>query len=112
MSWDAQLTTECCGSDRGEWGYTGNTSGIVNLALATAGYPSDQTWWKRISGLTGKDAAVLLAAAVNEIQSNRSTYEAMNPENGWGDTAGILAQLRSMLDACSIDTPTRWTIHG
>jgi len=42
----------------------------------------------------------LLEAGIEKLMADPAKFEAMNPENGWGDYAGLLRVARRYLAAC------------
>lgn len=132
MSWDADLIK---GGERvGAWNYTHNVGRMANAALDTAGYlrPHDprivsrfrraagvwkrepfgpMTWWKILDGMPGQEGAVLLDTIIKEIEDDPARYEAMNPENGWGDCVSFLGVLRDMRAAVP-EGVSQWSVSG
>jgi hypothetical protein len=51
-------------------------------------------------GKTAGEIAASLAAGVAHMESNRSDYIPLNPENGWGNYEGALDFLREYAGAC------------
>ena len=49
---------------------------------------------------TGEELSPLLDLAISRMQLDPEKYEAMNPENGWGDYEGAVNCLRKILSAC------------
>ena len=98
MSWDATLVTACCGASRGDWGYTYNTTAMT-IAAADAIGVEWSGFQRTLDGMNAADAASLLAAIRDEMVRNPARYEAMNPENGWGNRCGIVGVMREMIDA-------------
>ncbi|MEV7014073.1 hypothetical protein [Streptosporangium sp. NPDC051022] len=47
------------------------------------------------------EAAGPLAEAVTRMEATPAIYQAMNPENGWGNYEGALAYLRRLAEACA-----------
>lgn len=107
MSWDADLYTACCGSHRGEWNYTYNTTPMVRAAATRIGIPFD-SFQATLHGMTGHESVPLLRAVIEELEQNADRYEVMNPSNGWGSRVGIIEVMREMADAADIATPTVW----
>ena len=97
MSWDADLVNECCGSVRGSWGYTYNTTPMTVAAAEAVGV--EWGGFRTLDGVDATDGATLLAAICDELVRNSAKYEDMNPENGWGDRMGIVKVMREMIDA-------------
>ena len=98
MSWDATLVTACCGTNRGDWNYTYNTTPMTVAAAATVGVEWGG-FQHTLDGMEALEAASVLAAICDEMVRNSSRYEDMNPENGWGDRVGIVKVMREMVDA-------------
>lgn len=63
-------------------------------------------------GTLAADAIEPLTAGIDVIESDRERFEAMNPANGWGDTAGALQLLRDLRDACRAHPATTIRVSG
>lgn len=72
--------------------YTTNVSGMWALALGYRLY--------EVSGRNAGETVPDLDRAIAAMQADPATYQAMNPDNGWGDYSGALEYLRSLRDAC------------
>lgn len=119
MGWDASLVDDR-GHVEGDWNYTYNVTPMLRIASEVAGVAmTDQRWMgidgapevgfsRWLDGRTGAEGQALLVPLIQELESNPSRYEAMNPPNGWGSYAGILGVLREMV-ARTPEWPTRWT---
>lgn len=53
-----------------------------------------------MGGKTGAECLPHLEAGMLDMAQNRSRYEAMQPENGWGSYGGALSVLVEMACAC------------
>lgn len=100
MGWDASLAYPPAvdlapAAEAWTGGYTHNTNGMVKAAADAAGIACER-WLDLLDGSTGAAAAGPLEAIVAELHQRPDVYEAMNPENGWGDRAGITALLAAM----------------
>lgn len=104
MSWDADV----CGHS---WNYTHNTNRMIATAAESAGYDlGDEAWYRWLDGRTIDSGRPFLAAIVREMEAHPETYEAMNPENGWGSYDSLLDTLREMRD---VRPPsTTWAVSG
>lgn len=109
MSWDADLTDDR-GHLEGAWNYTHNCNHMIRHALHVAGYP-DGIWWDGFNGMTGPQGAAVLADVIRVLERNPDVYNAMNPDNGWGDRESLVKTLTEMRDAVP-EWPTIWTISG
>lgn len=129
MSWTAYLVDDR-GHTEGEWDYTHNTNGMIAAAYkAVTGQTIEQcdgplgraigaAWWYGLHDKSGPEGAEYLNAIIKGLEAEPSTYQAMNPENGWGSydggrdgDEGILNVLRKMRDAVP-EWPTKWDVHG
>lgn len=109
MSWDASLDCATCNHASGEWGYTYNTTPMTVHAAEAAGV----VWHgfqRTLDGMNALDGAQLLAAICDEMVLNAARYEAMNPENGWGNRAGIVEVMRQMIDAGVASPQSTWRV--
>jgi hypothetical protein len=125
MSWDAWLVDDRGHTD-GEWNYTHNCNGMIELALGDAveataapwwadlgagGGIGRRSWWDLLDGKSGPEGAELLDHVIRSLEAEPETYVAMNPENGWGDYDGLLKVLRDMCRSVP-EWPTRWKVWG
>jgi hypothetical protein len=55
---------------------------------------------REMDGMPARDAAPVLAAAVDAMRADPESYRAMNPENGWGDYATAMQFLASIHAVC------------
>lgn len=109
MSWDASLVCDACRHAIGEWNYTYNTTPMVSAAAEAAGIEDGFGFQHDLNGMNGADGQRTLRLIIREMEDHPATYRAMNPENGWGDYAGILGVLREMADATP-EAPTTWSV--
>ena len=110
MSWDAELTTKCCGIQYGgDFGYTYNTTSMVAFAAETIGEEFDG-FQRTLDGMDGSEGRKLLRRLSDELHDNAAKYDEMNPENGWGSREGIVAEMRRMADAVPGSPETVWRV--
>ena len=110
MSWDARLTTKCCGvTYGGEFGYTYNTTALVCAAAEAVGVEFDG-FQSTLDGMDGHAGRDLLRRIAHEIHDHPSKYDAMNPENGWGSREGVVAEMLAMAAAVPETPPTIWRV--
>lgn len=121
MSWDADLSTKCCGAERGSWNYTHNTSCMIYDALTLCAWErpeaapparEDWRWYDLLDGLDGAQGAEMLTALIAALEATPDRYLLMNPPNGWGTYDGMLRVLREMRDASLSEVPTEWRCSG
>lgn len=79
--------------------YTYNCSGML-VEATKVGWPPEGLSLNDLHGWEAYDVAHVLHHALEVMQSDRSKYEAMNPENGWGDLEGWMKFLRTIIEAC------------
>lgn len=79
--------------------YTWNCRPMFEAAAADK-YPEIQSPHDLI-GKTGAEALPILAHIVSRMEADPATYEAMNPDNGWGSYKTWLPFLRKWRDACA-----------
>lgn len=133
MSWDIWLF-----DDRGhleaEWNLTSNVGCMVSDALDVIGYvlPDDtrpckwydretKTWHDAPNGhgtihwleelikMNGAEGGAYISSILKQLQSDPERYEAMNPENGWGNYGQLCAMLQDMIKSIP-EWPCRWEI--
>lgn len=51
-----------------------------------------------LNGMTGEEAIPKIEKGINDMNTNRAKYDAMNPPNGWGSADGTLAFLYELLE--------------
>ncbi|MFA5187088.1 MAG: hypothetical protein WC551_11450 [Patescibacteria group bacterium] len=73
---------------------TSNVGGMYQLAFGT------NDGIKFLNGKKGADALPLIDSAIAAFEATPATFEAMNPENGWGDSKGALRVLRKLKSWC------------
>ncbi len=98
VSWDASLQCPHCNQARGDWNYTYNTTPMT-VAAAEAVNVEWDGFQRTLDGMSAVDGANLLSVICDELVRNSAKYEAMNPENGWGNRIGIVRVMREMIDA-------------
>ena len=120
MSWNAYLDTPD-GIHVGDWNYTHNTNGMIAAALKAAGHGDTEqcggplgpaigpAWWKRLSGMSGRDSVAFLDAIITELTDHPDVYA---PMNGWGTRESLIGVLTEMRDAVPPVTETVWTTSG
>lgn len=127
MSWDADLYCPHCSSNVFDQNYTHNTNRMANVAAGITHDPDmgvaqeivgiggprlDDTWWRRLNGMTGTQAKEFLGGILADFDARPMTYRAMNPDNGWGDFDSFRDVLRRMRDK-SADAPDAvWETSG
>lgn len=81
--------------------YTHNCQPMWSHALKETG--AKITHLCDFDGVNANDAYPMLQRAVNHMNNpeNRPTYEAMNPENGWGSFTSAREYLRRFMEACA-----------
>ncbi len=84
----------------GEWpasvgeshNYTYNVSGMYRVAFGDNGV-------NNLHGMTGRDAANLLDAAMMYMREHMEEMRQLNPKNGWGDADGALRFLGAIRES-------------
>ena len=105
MSWDLDAFVEVDGNSIcvGDWNYTHNCNGMVR----EAGVPDWLHWDTPISS---PDLAAELATAIAAFEADPAKFQAMNPENGWGDYDTLLETLKE-IHAKAVEFPSaRWEV--
>ena len=105
MSWDADFNGQW-------WNYTHNTNRMLAAAYESVtgeqtedcdhpllGPAIGPTWYKRLDGMTAAESIAYLGQIIEGLRRDPDRYREMNPENGWGDYAGILRVLEAMRHA-------------
>ena len=91
--------------------YTRNVSPMWRKAMtyATGGIP---TSIQDTDGMTGEAALPVLKDALMHMLRNPAEYEAMNPENGWGDYEGATEFMWKCVQACAKHPKAviRWSV--
>lgn len=100
MSYDTWMTIDTGGPEPVIVEEIGNmTSNVSPMWTKALGFPlADMESW------TGKEVLPHVERALANISNpeTRHEYEAMNPENGWGDVAGAAKYLTKIRDACKM----------
>lgn len=134
MSWDATLyavteVKDCteCGHELDkprreeseiEWfNYTHNVAPMIYQALEGAGITLEdgESWWQRLSGMSGAEGRDYLAAIITRLEADPGRFRAMNPPNGWGcydGPHGVLGVLRKMRDSVPENERSVWHVSG
>lgn len=100
MSYDVQIRYPACprckspGHTVASLNYTYNVHPMLKKAFARE---EDINF---LAGLKCHAAVVLLNKAIANMESDPTTYEAMNPPNGWGDYESCLVWLREIRGRC------------
>jgi hypothetical protein len=113
MSWDAWLIDDR-GHEEGSWNYTHNTNRMANAVIDDEFdvQPGEwRTWWARLDGLSGPEGAAMLDRIIRGLQADPARFEAMNPENGWGNYDSFVKVLTEMRNAVP-EWPTKWSASG
>jgi len=98
MSYDIDLTIDAGGPEPINlgfyWNYTSNCVPMWRRAMpVTDGLAG-------MDGMQAGEAAAILAAGISAMKAYPDEYRALNPENGWGDFEGQLAELERLLAEC------------
>lgn len=78
-----------------DWNYTSNCAPMWRKAM------SETDGLAGMDGMKAGEAAEVLRKGLRHMVGNRADYEALNPENGWGDFVGQLEALSRLLSACT-----------
>ena len=96
MSWDiwAEIDT---GNDYGMHHVTRsiNYTHNCNHMIRDAGF---EDWCQEIHGVPVLEFCKKLRKAIDVLEENKEKYEAMNPDNGWGNYTTLLPKLRILHD--------------
>lgn len=101
MSWDVYLEEHipaCDHCGRGghiEQYYDRNYTSNMFPMLKRAGFD-----WDDVNGKLAGESAPLINAVIEKMALDRQGYEALNPDNGWGDYKSFLAFLCEVASAC------------
>ncbi len=94
MSYDVSLYMDTGAGNSAECGWWNMTSNVAPM-------------WRRagadLSEFDGKNAFACVGTlnqAIQTMATRPTEYEALNPENGWGDYEGCLKFLQAVRDAC------------
>lgn len=93
MSYDIWLTIDTGGPEpavvgMGSWNYTSNCGQMWRAAGADLA---------EFAGRPAGECAAILRLAIGVMRGDPATYEAMNPENGWGSYDTLLPALDRLL---------------
>jgi hypothetical protein len=103
MSYDFSMTIDTGGTEPATIvdgiNYTYNVWSMYKLAFKPL-----EGGVKSLDGKTGKRCIIHLRRAIQSMEDNRKIYEALNPENGWGNYKGALEVLRDLSKWC-LDHP-------
>ena len=83
MSWDIGFELNNYRFEDKSWNYTHN----CNDMMRAAGYD----WIYNLDGLKVKDTIQQFEHMLENLKSDPERYIAMNPANGWGDYASLVA---------------------
>jgi len=72
--------------------YTSNIAAMMDEAISMT--------FKGFDGRATEDVAVLCYEAIRVMVENPKKYQAMNPEGGWCDFAGLIQYMRETALAC------------
>jgi hypothetical protein len=98
MSYDIDLKIDTGGAEKATVCDVGNmTSNLSPMWKKAIGQPLSS-----LSGMGCAEAIEILEPAVADISdpTKAAEYEAMNPENGWGDHPAAVRYLTDLLNAC------------
>jgi hypothetical protein len=104
MGWYAYLKDDR-GHEEGEWNYTSNCNQMAQTTLPEG---SDH-WLDLLNDSDGPTGAKLLDGIIRAILSDPQRFEAMNPDNGWGDRQSFLRVLTEMRNSVP-EWPTVWKV--
>ena len=104
MGWYAYLKDDR-GHEEGEWNYTSNCNQMAQTTLPEG---SDH-WLDLLNDSDGPTGAKLLDGIIRAILSDPQRFEAMNPDNGWGDRQSFLRVLTEMRNSVP-ERPTVWKV--
>ena len=81
--------------------YTSNCSRMWACAISGT-FDGPKTWLSDLDGRPCGELVPLLDAALRHMDdpANLAPYEAMNPDNGWGNFRSAREYLRKILDGC------------
>lgn len=80
-----------------------------NPMIRAAGWPE---WPYEVGAISSPDLADKLAGVIDVMAGERRRFEAMNPENGWGDYASLLLVLQRMR-SIALEWPSAvWDVSG
>jgi len=97
MSWDFGMVADLGNGEvqvGGTHNYTSNVRKMFVLAL------DNKEGIRCIVGMKGYTALPLLKKAYDHMQDYPSTYEKLNPSNGWGDCVGAVEILETLIKWC------------
>lgn len=109
MSWEVHLYV---GDESvSDWNYTGNTDPMLNMAAAAIGAGTGP-WWSDLDGCSASAGAGYLGRLIGWMVENPDRCRELNPPNGWGDYASLLAVLEEMHAAGRSTVEGRWRVYG
>lgn len=122
MSWDADLYVTVDGNDINvfDTNFTHNTNCMANHALGLPVaentfeevFGGGETWWKRFDGKSAVEGSEFLSRIIDTMESDPNTYQAMNPENGWGSYDSFLDRLIKMKRISDKYPSGHWKVSG
>lgn len=98
MSWDVYLQyepCEACGRSNDYFGDLNYTSNMFPM-LVKAGFN-----WDMAKGKSGAEARLMILGVIHQMQADPSGYQALNPENKWGDYGSFIRWLQEIADKCA-----------
>jgi hypothetical protein len=93
MSYDFGMKADLGNGDIYLWynhNYTYNVSSMFYKAFGEEGI-------KFIENKTGKECLQKLRKGLKEMQDNKKIYEALNPDNGWGNYEGAIEVIETLI---------------
>ena len=87
-----------------EQNYTYNVSPMFYKAFGDPGI-------NFIEGKTGKECIEKLRLGLKEMQDNKSKYEAMNPDNGWGSYEGAVEVIETLIKWAAESPLAEFYVH-
>jgi len=60
----------------------------------------EELGFRKLKGLTCKEALPIINKAINDMVANADEYKKLNPANGWGSYDGLLIAFREIRNVC------------
>jgi len=99
MSWDFHMEMDLGGESPSSIGqYDANYTYNVSPMFYEAFDLDDGI--RELDGMIGSKAEPIIQAAIVKMTKDPDTFEAMNPDNGWGNYEGALELLRTLRIWC------------